>query len=86
MGLGQNILTWVGDLGHFFAWVGSGPPPQAGFGKILLKNIKFFNFSCFKSKKSHQARSKNTLVEDRSAFYLLLVKSMIRLGWIRAQL
>jgi len=71
-GSGQKNLTQV-QPGHFFvAWVGSGQPFMiwAGVWKISPKNVKFFNFFPFASKKNILG----------SASYLLRVKSKLESG------
>jgi len=80
MGLGQFFLTWV-RLGQFFvARVGSHQPFMVWVWKISPKNVKFFNFFPFGSKKYLQVRSKSTRVKGRSASYLLRVKSKLGFG------
>jgi len=64
MGSGQKILIQVG-LGQFFvAWDGLGQPFMVWvwIWKISLKNVNFFNFFHFGSKKSLWVGSKSTLV------------------------
>jgi len=48
--------------------------------KISPKNYNFFNFFLFGSKKSFPVGSKSTQVKNRSASYLLQVKSMLGSG------
>jgi len=63
MSLGQKFLTRVaGQVSYIRIW------------KISPKNPKFFIFFPYWSKKIHWVRSKNTLLKDRLASYLLWVK------------
>jgi len=58
MGPGQKILTWVGSGQFFVALVGSGQPFMVWvrIRKISAKNVKFFNFFPFGSKKIASGR------------------------------
>jgi len=76
MGLGQKNLTWLGSIfisssrvSHL--WFGF------GLGKFPPKNVKFFNFFLFGSKK---ISSKSTELTGRLTSYFLRVKSMLRSG------
>jgi len=51
MGPGQKFLTRFGSGQFFVARVGSGQPSLVWVWKISPKNIKFFNFFPFRSKK-----------------------------------
>jgi len=57
MGLGQKILIWVGSGQPFMAWV--------WFWKISPKNVKFFNFFTFGSKKIFSGHFKKYLGQRR---------------------
>jgi len=76
MGSGQFFAACLGQPFLVWVWV----------WKISPKNLKFFNFFPFGSKKSHQVKSKSTQVKDWSAHYLLHVKSMLRSGHGPSQL
>jgi len=87
MGPGQNFLTWIG-LGQFFvarARSGRVSHPWLGFGKFLLKH-QFFQFFTFGSKKSLWVRSERMQVKGGSSSYLLLVKSKLKSGRVKAHL
>jgi len=79
MGPGQKILTQVGS-GQFFVarvshlWFGF------GFGKFQLKMSNFSIFSPSGQKISLRVGSKSTRIKDRSASYLLRVKSKLWSG------
>jgi len=74
MSAGQKCLTRVrsGRVSNLRIW--------------KISPSKYQNFQFFPSVqiKSHWVGSKNTQVEDGSACYLLQVKSMLRLGQVRA--
>jgi len=76
MGLGQKILTRV-----IFLLLGLGWFSHLWVLKISAKNPKFFNFFPFRPKKILSSWVKKySRVEDRSAPYLLQVKSMFGLA------
>jgi len=58
MGPGQNFLAWVGSGQFFVARVGSGQPSMVWVWilKISPKNVKFFHFFLFGSKKIASGR------------------------------
>jgi len=72
MGPDQNFLTRVGSGQPFMVWV--------RIRKISPKNVKFFNFFTFGSKKSLWVGSESTQVKAGSASYLLQVKSKLGSG------
>jgi len=72
MDLGQKFLTRVG-LGQpvmVWDWIWNFSP----------KNVKFFNFFPFGSKKSFRVGSESTLVKGGLASYLLQIKSKLGSG------
>jgi len=77
MGPDQNFLTRVRLGQPFMVWV--------WLWKISPKNIKFFNFFLFGSKKYLRVRSE-IRVEGGLASYLLRVKSKLKSGRVRAHL
>jgi len=84
MRLGKTFLNWV-ELDKFFvAQVGSNWVShfwfESKFGKFPLKIPNFSIFSLSGQTKSLQVGSKSTGVKDRSASYLLQVKSMLGSG------
>jgi len=82
IGPGQKFLTRVGSI--FVARVGSGQVSHLWFGfriwKISPKNVKFFNFFPFGSKKLLRVGLESTRIKAGSASYLLRVKSKLRSG------
>jgi len=88
MGPGQKFVTWVGSGQFFVAWVRSGQPPLVWVWVWKL-SPKIPNFSVLfplDQKKSHRVGLRSTWVKAGSASYLLRVKSMLSLGWVRAHL
>jgi len=65
-----------------FLWLGSGQPFMVWvrIWKISPKNVNFFNFFPFGSKKLLRVRSESTRVKAGSASYLLQVKSELGSG------
>jgi len=68
-GFGQGRVGW-GRPSMVWVWI----------WKISPKNVKFFDFFPFGSKKSLWDGSKSTLVKGWSAPYLLRIKSMLGSG------
>jgi len=73
---------WVGSIFCGSGWVGSGQPflVWVWIWKMFPKNVKFYNFFTFRSKKISSGRVKKYPVKGRSASYLLRVKSKFGLG------
>jgi len=79
MGPGKIFWPWLGGVS--FCCSGS-DQPSLGLVKVWTispKNIQFFNFVHFGSKKSLRVGSKSIQVKGGSASYLLQVKSMLAL-------
>jgi len=74
MGPGQKLLTQVRSGQFFEPWVGSGQLSMVRVWKISLKNVKFFNFFPLGQ------------VKGGLASYLLLIKSLLGPGRVRAHL
>jgi len=77
---------WPRSCQFFVAGFGSGQPFMVWvwIKKISPKNVKFFNFFPFGSKKSLRVWSKSTRVKGRLASYLLQVKSKLMWGRVGA--
>jgi len=86
-GSGSKIFEFGSGLVYFFeARVGPDQPSIIWVWKISSKNVKFFYFFAFRSKKISSDQVKKYPGQRQVGLYLMRVKSMLGLSQVKAHL